>query len=149
MIGGLCVAAHGYVRATKDVDVVPRPDRENRRRLYDARDSLGARPVELDDFRPDELLVPFAAEGLDEGGNWALATTAGRVDVMQWIPGAPEYEPLRARALEVKLAGVGAVAFAGYDDLVAMKREAGRPQDELDLQALEQARRRAGAARAE
>jgi hypothetical protein len=36
VIGGLAVAAHGYVRATKEVDVMPNPDPGNLSRLYRA-----------------------------------------------------------------------------------------------------------------
>ena len=131
---------YGYVRATKDVDVVPRPDRDNYRRLYAALASLDARPIELGDFRPEELPVPFSPEGLDEGGNWALRTSAGRIDVMQWIAGVDGFAQLRANALEAKVPGIGAVLFAGYDDLLAMKRAADRPQDRADIDALEQVR---------
>ena len=136
MIGGLAVAAHGFPRATKDVDIVPAPEAENRRRLYSALRALEAEPIEIGDFHLDELPVPFAPEGLDEGGNWALRTRAGRVDVLQWVPGIEEYEELRARAIEVDVPAVGLVLFAGYDDLVAMKRAAGRPQDERDIDEL-------------
>jgi len=38
IIGGVAVAAHGYVRPTKDLDVVPAPDRANLVRLADERD---------------------------------------------------------------------------------------------------------------
>ena len=137
VIGGLAIAVHGFPRATKDVDVVPAPERENRRRLFAALAALGAEPLELGDFRLDELPIPFEPNGLDEGGNWALRMEAGRVDVLQWIPGVYDrFEQLRARALEVEVPGVGRIAFAGYADLVAMKRAAGRPQDERDLDEL-------------
>ena len=33
LIGGLAVGAHGYPRATKDVDIVPASDRPNLERL--------------------------------------------------------------------------------------------------------------------
>jgi predicted nucleotidyltransferase len=33
VIGGVAVGFHGYVRATKDVDVVPSPDPQNIQRL--------------------------------------------------------------------------------------------------------------------
>jgi predicted nucleotidyltransferase len=39
VIGGVAVGAHGYVRATEDLDVVPDPDPANLDRLVDA---LGA-----------------------------------------------------------------------------------------------------------
>jgi hypothetical protein len=141
LIGGLAVAAHGYPRATKDADVVPAPAAENRRRLYEALVELEAEPLEVGDFRRDELPIPFSADGLDEGGNWALRTTAGRVDVMQWVPGIDEgYARLRANAISADVPDVGRVLIAGYDDLVAMKRAAGRPQDVTDLSELERVR---------
>jgi hypothetical protein len=141
VIGGLAVSAHGYPRATKDVDIVPAPTHENRRRLYEALVALEARPLEVGDFRADEMPVPFALEGLDAGGNWALQTRAGRIDVMQWVPGIDEgYERLRANMLADEVPDVGRIAFAGYDDLVTMKRTAGRPEDEIDLTRLARAR---------
>jgi len=141
LIGGLAVGAHGYPRATKDVDVVPAPDRENLRRLHGALAELGAEPMEIGDFRPTELPVPFDPEGLDEGGNWTLRTVAGRVDVMQWVPGIEEgYAQLRRNALEDDVPGVGRVAVAGYEDVVTMKRAAGRPVDLFDLDELERIR---------
>ena len=136
VIGGLAVAAHGFPRATKDVDLVPAPDDENRRRLYEALVVLEAEPLELGDFRADELPVEFSPRGLDAGGNWALRTRAGRVDVLQWVPGIDGYEQLRAGALEVEVPDIGRVLFAGYDEVEAMKRVAGRPQDERDLDEL-------------
>jgi hypothetical protein len=137
VIGGLAVAAHGFPRATKDIDIVPAQQPENRRRLYQALRVLDAEPLEIGDFRADELPVPFAPEGLDEGGNWALRTRAGRVDVLQSVPGIEDgYANLRATALEVELPEVGRVPFAGYVDLVAMKRAAGRAQDDRDLEEL-------------
>jgi hypothetical protein len=141
VIGGLAVGAHGYVRGTKDVDLVPAPDRENVRRLYAALTELRAEPMEIGDLRPDELPVPFGPEGLAEGGNWTLRTSAGRIDVLQWVPGIENgYETLRANALEVDVPGAGRVLFPGYDDLVAMKRAANRPQDRLDVETLERIR---------
>jgi hypothetical protein len=141
VIGGLAVSAHGYPRGTKHVDLVPSPERANLRRLHAALSELGSEPLEVGDFRADELPMSFAPDALDEGGNWALRTAAGRVDVLQWIPGIDEgYDRLRSNALDVEVPGVGRVLFAGYDDLVAMKRAAGRPQDAADLHELEQVR---------
>lgn len=142
VIGGLAVGAHGYPRGTKDIDLVPSPKRENLRRLHAALSELGAEALEIGDFRQEELPVSFAPDGLDEGGNWALRTRAGRVDVLQWVPGIDGgYEQLRVNAIEDEVPGIGHVAFAGYEDLVTMKRTAGRPQDAADLHELEQVRR--------
>ncbi len=140
VIGGLAVAAHGYVRATKDVDIVPEPGPANLDHLYRALSALGARPLELEDFRPDELPVPFGPDALASGGNWALATSHGRIDVMQWVTGIESYDALAAGALLVELSDVGRVRFAGYHELVAMKRAAGRPDDRRDLERLRETR---------
>jgi hypothetical protein len=62
--------------------------------------------------------------------------------VLQWVPGIDEgYERLRANAIEDDVPGVGRILLAGYEDLVAMKRWAGRPQDAADLDELERVRR--------
>jgi len=141
VIGGLAVAAHGYQRATKDVDIVPAPSPDNCRRLYAALRDLDAEPAEVGDFRPEELPVPFSPEGLDQGGNWTLRTRAGRVDVMQWVPGIDDgYDQLRPNAIEAEVPGVGRVAFSAYDDLVTMKQIANRPEDRIDLERLKRIR---------
>jgi predicted nucleotidyltransferase len=136
VIGDFAVAFHGFPRATKEVDIVPAQDPENHNRLFEALARLGAQPLEISDFRTEELPVPFTREGLAEGGNWALATSAGRVDILQWIPGVEGFEQLRSSAVEADVPGVGALLFAGYEDLVAMKRAAGRAEDQRDLDEL-------------
>ncbi len=51
------------------------------------------------------------------------------------------YERLRHGAVLWSVPGLEApVSFAGRDDLIAMKRAAGRPQDLLDIADLERAR---------
>ena len=140
VIGGLAVAVHGYPRATKDVDIVPRPEAANLERLYGALAAIAARPVELGELRPTEMPVEFGPGALALGGNWALKTEHGRIDVMQWLPGAAAYDELDANAVAVDLRGVGTVRFAGYEDVVAMKMAAGRRQDEEDLARLREAR---------
>jgi len=134
VIGGIAVAAHGYVRATKDVDIVPEPGRDNLARLLAALTALDARQ-ELGDFRPEEMPVRLDLDGLAQGGNWFLSTRLGRLDVMQAVEGARPYADMRARAI-VK----GGVAYVGLDDLIALKAAAGRDVDRIDIRALEEAR---------
>ena len=128
VIDGFSLAAHGYVRGMKDVDIVPDPAAANLRRLVEALRALEAKPDEA---------------GLAGGGNWVLETVHGRLDVMQDVPGAPGYEALRARAVAHDVPEAGPLAFAGLDDLIAMKRAAGRPQDLIDIAELERSRRQA------
>jgi len=50
-------------------------------------------------------------------------------------PGAPPYDELRERALEIRLGDL-TLAVAGRDDLISMKRASGRQVDLEDLAAL-------------
>jgi hypothetical protein len=134
VIGGVAVAAHGYIRATKDVDIIPEPGSDNLVRLLSALESLEARQ-DIGDFRPEEMPVQLDLFGLAQGENWFLDTRLGRLDVLQDVAGARSYESLRARAI-VK----DGIAFVGLDDLIAMKHAAGRDVDHIDIRALEEAR---------
>ncbi len=140
LIGGFALGFHGAPRGTKDVDIVPDPTPANVARLWEALQALDAEPAEHADFRPNELPVLFSLEGLLEGGNWALETRLGRLDVMQWVAGVDSYDELRARAVMDEPPEIGRpIWIAGRDDLVTMKQEAGRPQDLIDVQALRMA----------
>jgi hypothetical protein len=141
LIGGFAVGFHGYPRATKDVNIVPEQSRDNLARLWSTLQELEARPVELEEFRPQELPVPFSFEALVEGGaNWALETRLGRVDVMQWVQGADDYGELRSNAVELVAPEIGhAVWVAGLDDLISMKEAPGRDLDLIDITALRMA----------
>lgn len=134
VIGGIAVAAHGYVRGTKDVDILPNPSRENLERLLRALDALDA-VQEAGDLRPEELPLELDLEALAGGGNWFLTTRHGRLDVMQSVEGARSYTDLRDAAVVSD-----GIAYVGLDDLIAMKVAAGRDLDLVDVRALEEAR---------
>lgn len=134
VIGGFSVAAHGVVRATKDLDIVPEPSDENRGRLVAALRALRAE-VDLGDMPADELGIAPDEKGLAAAGNWVLQTVHGRLDVMQDVPGIRSWQQLRAGAIE--RAGV---LYAGYEDLVSMKSAAGREEDLTDIAKLRAAR---------
>jgi hypothetical protein len=140
LIGGFAVGFHGAERATKDVDVVPAPGRDNLTKLWRALETLDASPQGLEDFRPEELPVEWGLEGLIEGGNWIVHTRFGRLDVMQWVAPFDSYDELRRNAVEQYVEEVGStVLVAGLDDLIAMKEAAGRDQDRIDVTALRMA----------
>ncbi len=139
LIGGLAVGAHGFPRATKDIDIVPAPDASNLKRLAAVLRTVGARHHGLGDFDPSEFpFDPLDPAQLAEGGNFVLITRLGRLDVMQWVPGIPgelAFEHLARDAVDTSLGG-HRIRVCSREDLVAMKRAAGRPQDLLDLEEL-------------
>jgi hypothetical protein len=139
LIGGVAVAAHGYPRPSRDLDLVPAPDADNLRRLARALASLHARPAELSDFAPGELTADATSEDdLARGGNFRLETDLGPLDIMQWIAGIDAedlYAELDRDALVFSLGDVP-VRYCGLEHLRAMKQAAGRPRDLDDLEHL-------------
>src|SRR3954468_11523850 len=134
IIGGYALAAHGYVRATKDIDIFPDPAEDNLPRLALALDDLSPE-ADLGDLEPKEFDLRPDAHGLAAGGNRVLRTRFGRLDVMQDVPGLRDYQQLRSGAIEVN-----EDLYAGYDELISMKVASGREEDLRDIAALEAAR---------
>lgn len=139
IIGGVAVGFHGYIRATKDVDVVPAPDFQNLARLAQVLRGLDAQIEGAEEFEDEELPDPLDPKALGLGGNWVLRTRLGRFDVMQWIGEEALWEKLSPAAIEAEIGGL-TVRMVSYEDLVALKENAGRPEDLIDLQRLRQAR---------
>ena len=130
ILGGLAVQTHGHVRTTVDIDVFPQPEPSNLARLANALNALGARVL-----NPGSEGLEIDAKMLPRATMWQFATRHGAIDVLHDAPGAPPYEELRARALEIQL-GEMKIAVAGRDDLINMKRASARPIDLDDLAAL-------------
>ena len=139
IIGGVAVGFHGYVRATKDVDIVPAPDPENLEKLARVLVALDAEIEGAEEFEDQELPDPLDPEALTLGGNWVLRTRLGRFDVMQWIGEDALWEKLSPTASEAEIGGL-TIKVVSYDGLVDLKEHAGRPQDLIDLERLREAR---------
>jgi hypothetical protein len=136
VVGGVAVVVQGHGRATKDLDITYATDPENLRRLGAVLVALHAR------LRGVAEDVPFVPDGrtLARTRLLTLDTDDGSLDLLADPPGAPPYATLRDRADHVELDGI-VIAVAALDDVLAMKRAAGRPQDLIDIEALEIARR--------
>jgi hypothetical protein len=142
VVGGYAVAAHGFPRATKDIDICPDPSDHNLGRLAKVLAALEATPIGLDEFEGELDLEPNL-EGLRMGGNWTLLTKHGRLDVMQTFSfegvDEGEYGDLALHAIERNFLG-HRVKFCSYEDLLRMKEAAGRAQDRVDVESLRAAR---------
>ena len=133
VVGAVAVQTHGFLRGTADLDIIPRPDLTNLSRLGEVLAEIGARMYRT--AQPVNVTDPHL---LQRSGFVPLMTDHGRFDVMNIsaTAGAPKrYEDLRERALELDLDGIP-VVVAGLDDLIRMKRAAGREQDLADIRAL-------------
>jgi predicted nucleotidyltransferase len=125
VVGGIAVVLRGSQRVTIDLDIVPRPTEANVRALLRALTSVQGTVVDADG-------VDRSAETIRLGEPARLETDGGALDIVQGLPGVPEFAVLAARAERIELYGME-VAVAGVDDLIAMKRAAGRPQDLEDI----------------
>ena len=135
LVGGLAVNAWGYLRATRDVDLVPDPAPENLERLNIALRDLGGR-VEVG----DRLLEGSAIRTFLRAGDRTLVLTElGRIDVLQGLPQIPRYSALEQNATAVELDGL-ILRVCSLEDLLEMKRASDRPRDREDLEALEAGR---------
>jgi predicted nucleotidyltransferase len=132
VVGGLAVGAWGVVRGTKDVDVVVAPDTANLKRVAVAAGGHVQQGEAL-------LGAPISiASALASGDQVAIETKLGRLDVVQGLDGVPSFEDLKSRATEVEILGTE-VWVCSRDDLMAMKRAAGRTRDLADLEDLDAA----------
>ena len=133
IVGGIAVQAHGLRRGTYDLDIVPRPDLANLSRLAEVLASIGARM-----WRSGARVNVTDPHKLSRASLVPLSTDHGRLDILNIASTAglsDDYDGLRSRALAIDLDGA-VVAIVGLDDLIRMKRAAGREQDISDIRAL-------------
>lgn len=124
IVGGLAVGAHGVVRATRDVDLVPHPAGENMA-------ALAAVLVELGGEHP--IGGGLTGESLARPASFKVVTRHGAVQVLNRVEGVPPFRELHADRILVELTDDAVAPVCSLAHLLAMKRSAGRPRDEVDL----------------
>jgi predicted nucleotidyltransferase len=127
VIGGWAVIAHGYVRATQDVDVLVADTVAVRRQVTAALAALEATRLNGTVLTAD-LAMP------DQG--WQVNTRLGRVDVLLEGPPPLDLASVQAGAEQRAIDGTP-VLISGLAHLVAFKRLANRTTDRADLEELE------------
>lgn len=131
VIGGVAVYLQGYARFTKDLDIVYATNAANLERLAEVLVELGAR---LRGIAEDVPFVPDART-LKRTTILTLDTPMGSIDLLVDPAGADRYEAMRERADVVDLDGA-TFRVVALEDLLSIKRAAGRPQDIADIDAL-------------
>jgi hypothetical protein len=128
VIGGFSVILHGYVRATKDSDLLVPDGAEANAAVLRLLERIGART-----FRDNRRL---SQEDVDAGAHLRVNSRHGIIDVMRGGLPPLDFETVFERAELVEWKGEK-IRFASLLSIVGFKRLAGRPQDRLDLSELE------------
>lgn len=138
VVGGVAVVLHGHLRTTADLDLVVSLDPANARRAVEAVGALGYRPrapvpaVRFADAA--ERAAWISEKGLTVFSLWSERTPTLELDLFVREPF--DFEQAWARRVTVPLDTTTATVVS-LEDLLALKREAKRPQDLADVEALE------------
>lgn len=131
VIGGIAARILGSPTVTRDLDICYARDPQNLERLAAVLRELHA------SLRGVEQEVPFQldARTLAAGDHFTFVTDAGDLDILGTPSGVGGFDELARNAPELDLDGLR-VKVASIDDLIRMKRAAGRPKDRVELEIL-------------
>ena len=121
VIGATAFPVHGYSRATLDIDIFIKPERSNAERTRNALQGFG---YDMSDATVDELLTK----------KLLIRQYMVETDIHPFVKGVT-FETVWKNKVKAKF-GNTFVWFASLDDLIKMKRAAGRAKDIEDLKYL-------------
>jgi hypothetical protein len=136
--GGLAVNAHGYLRFTKDADLVIELVPDNIKRVFAALEPLGYKPIAP--VTAEQFADRSTREGWIRDKNmqvlqlWSDRHRETSIDLFVHEPF--QFDEEYAKALIKPLYGTIEVRFVSIPTLIKMKEAAGREQDRIDIEHL-------------
>jgi len=127
LVGAYAMGAHGYPRATGDIDIWVEPSADNSQRVYRALAAFGAPLHEIDE-----------ATFIQPGIVFQIGIEPRRIDLMSAVSGVTFDEAYQHRQT-VEIEGLP-IPILSCDDLIKNKRATGRDRDRLDADRLEKGR---------
>jgi predicted nucleotidyltransferase len=121
IIGATAFPVHGYARATLDIDIFIRPTEINAKKAWSALKAFG---YDLTDVKKEDLLKK----------KLLIRQYAVETDIHPFVKGI-SFQKVWKNKVRAKLGNTFA-HFASLDDLIKMKRAAGRIKDREDLKYL-------------
>jgi hypothetical protein len=125
LIGAYALAAHGYPRATMDIDIWVMPSPDNADAVLRALRSFGA---PLHNLTKSDLVK--------EGTVFQIGVAPRRIDILTAASGL-QFDEVFARADSIDIEGLE-IHIPSVGDLIINKRASGRTKDLADAEALEE-----------
>ncbi|MCX7000442.1 MAG: nucleotidyltransferase [Candidatus Sumerlaeota bacterium] len=124
LVGAYAMAAHGYPRATADIDIFVKPDPSNAARVFKALSEFGAalKDVTIQDFETPGTIFQIGVE-------------PRRIDIITEIDGLTFEEASEGRDI-INIEGL-AVPLISKQKLIINKLATGRDKDRLDAERLQ------------
>lgn len=124
LVGAYALAAHGYPRATLDIDIWVMPSPDNADAVLRALAKFGA------------PLQNLTKQDLEEDGTiFQIGVAPRRIDIITAASGL-RFEEAFERSIRVEIEGIE-VHIPSIEDLIRNKRASGRTKDLADAEALE------------
>lgn len=125
LVGAYALAAHGYPRATMDIDVWVKPETANAAALLRALERFGAplRNLSQQDFERSDTV-------------FQIGVAPRRIDILTGVSGL-EFDTTFDNSLEVQIDDI-TLRVPSATDLLRNKRASGRTRDLADAEALEE-----------
>jgi len=135
VVGGLAVNAHGYQRFTSDLDLVIQLEPGNTRRALESLETLGYKPRVP--VSPTEFsIAENRKRWQEEKGMLVLnlfSDSHRRTPIDVFVSEPFDFDAEMENSVSMAIDEENTVPIVSLPTLLAMKREAGRPKDLLDL----------------
>lgn len=123
LVGAYALAAHGFPRATADIDIFIKPSKENAKRLFKALIEFGA---PLESINPSDFEEP--------GTIFQIGVKPRRIDLITEIDGL-SFDDAKEDREKIDIEGLS-IPIISKSKLIINKMATGRERDRLDAENL-------------
>jgi len=125
VVGAYALAAHGYPRATGDIDLFVKPDKNNSKNVYQALKKFGAplHQIKSSDFEQEDII-------------FQIGVIPRRIDIITSISGV-SFEDAKSDISYAEVEGLK-LPILSIEKLIKNKTATGRDKDLLDVKLLKQ-----------
>jgi hypothetical protein len=123
LVGAYALAAHGFPRATGDMDIWVKPDENNSKKVYNALAKFGA---PMSDISEDEFSQP--------GLIFQIGVVPRRIDIITKIAGV-EFDEADTKKIVINIENL-TIPVLSIDLLIKNKLATGREKDMVDAKLL-------------